>query len=376
MTPVTAPEIEGIRCMLMRGGTSKGAYFLADDLPRERTSIDDLMRRVMGSPDDRQIDGIGGAHPLTSKVAIVSRSEAPGIDLDYLFLQIGVGSDVVSDSQTCGNLLAGVGPFAVERGLLLPHAGRTCVRIRLVNTGDIATATFSTPAGTVEYNGDQSIDGVPGTAAPIEIEMGGSETRLLPTGNAIDLIEGHRASLVDCGMPVVVLDASDWGVSGDERPADLEADAGLTDRLERIRIEAGRLMGLGDVTTQTVPKVILISPPRHGGTISTRSFIPHRVHTSIGVLMAASVAASTRIPGSVGHGVATRTAERHTVTIEHPTGTFETIVEVEDRPGIGFVAVSSRNLRTARKLFDGRVYPRPRWPLVHHHRTQSERTAP
>lgn len=375
MTPLPAPETEGIRCMLLRGGTSKGAYFLADDLPRERTSIDDLMLRVMGSPDDRQIDGIGGAHPLTSKVAIVSRSEAPGVDLDYLFLQVGVGSDVVSDSQTCGNLLAGVGPFAVERGLVLPKADRTSVRIRLVNTGDIATATFPTRAGTVEYDGDQSIDGVPGTAAPIEIEMGGTEARLLPTGNAVDLIEGHRASLVDCGMPVVVLDTSDWGVSGDERPADLEADAGLADRLERIRIEAGRLMGLGDVTTQTVPKVILVSPPRHGGTISTRSFIPHRVHTSIGVLMAASVAASTQIPGSVGH-VAARAADRHTVTIEHPTGAFEAIVEVEDRPGIGFVAVSSRNLRTARKLFDGRVYPRPRRPLVHLHRTQSERTAP
>lgn len=376
MTPLPAPETEGIRCMLMRGGTSKGAYFVADDLPRERTSIDDLMRRVMGSPDDRQIDGIGGAHPLTSKVAIVSRSNEPGIDLDYLFLQIGVGTDRVSDSQTCGNLLAGVGPFAVERGLVLPEEGRTSVRIRLVNTGDIATAAFSTHAGTVEYDGDQSIDGVPGAAAPIEIEMGGTETRVLPTGNAVDVLEGHRASLVDCGMPVVLLDASDFHVSGTERPAELEADAGLAERLERIRARAGQLMGLGDVTTQTVPKVILVSPPRQGGTISTRSFIPHRVHTSIGVLMAASVAASTQIPGTVGYEAApVETADDHCVTIEHPTGVFDTIVEVENHPGLGFIATSSRNLRTARKLFDGRVYPRPSRPLVHHHRTLSERTA-
>ncbi len=359
------PAVDGLPCMLMRGGTSKGAYFLASDLPAEREAIDDLVLRVMGSPEERQIDGLGGAHPLTSKVAIVSPSDEPDIDVDYLFLQVGVESARVSDAQTCGNLLAGVGPFAVERGLVDPSPaageGRTSVRIRLLNTGDVATAVFATGDGRVVYAGEQAIDGVPGTAAPIEIEMGGGGDEaapLLPTGRPIDEIDGARTTLVNNGMPVVLLDAAEFGLTGDESPAELEADTELSARLESIRIQAGPLMGLGDVADQTVPKMLLLSPPRRGGAVSTRAFIPHRVHTSIGVLMAASVAAGVRIPGTVGYALA-EIPEGIRVPIEHPSGVFDALVRVEARSGIGYVASYSANLRTARKIFDGRVFPRP-----------------
>lgn len=353
------PVRDGIRCMLMRGGTSKGAYFLPEDLPADDAERDELLLRVMGSPDPRQIDGIGGAHPLTSKVAVVSRSDADGIDLDYLFLQVAVDEPAVSTAQTCGNLLAGVGPFAVERGLVAAGERRTAVRIRLLNTGDVATATFATPAGRVDYDGDAAIDGVPGTAGAVEIELGAGEPKpVLATGRVVDVLDGHEATLVDNGMPVVLLRAAEFGVAGDESPAELEARPGLHDAVERVRLAAGPLFGLDDVAGQSVPKMFLLSPPRHGGAISTRAFIPARVHTAIGVLMAASVAAGIRIPGAVGSEFA-HVPDGDTVPIEHPSGTFGALVRVGEQGG-DWVSTYTANLRTARKLFDGVVFPRPR----------------
>jgi 4-oxalomesaconate tautomerase len=353
------PGPEGIRCMLMRGGTSKGAYFLPEDLPAEEQVRDELLLRIMGTPDARQIDGIGGAHPLTSKVAIVSRSGEPGVDLDYLFLQLGVDEPTVSTAQTCGNLLAGVGPFGVERGLVDARGEKTGVRIRLLNTGDVATARFATPGGRVDYDGDAAIDGVPGTAGAVEIEMeGGGGTPLLPTGHLVDVLDGHEATLVDNGMPVVLLRAAEFGVAGDESPEELESRPGLHEAVERVRLAAGPLLGLGDVAGQSVPKMFLLSAPRHGGAISTRAFIPARVHHAIGVLMAASVAAGLRIPGTVGSELA-RVTDDTVVPTEHPSGTFGALVRVGETDA-GWVSTCSANLRTARKLFDGVVYPRPR----------------
>lgn len=347
---------DGIRCMLMRGGTSKGAYFLAEDLPSDAAVRDDLLLRIMGSPDPRQIDGIGGAHPLTSKVAIVSVSTHADFDIDYLFLQVVVDEPVVSDAQTCGNLLAGIGPFAVERGLIAAGGDETTVRIRLMNTGDAATAVFPTPGGRPDYAGDTAIDGVPGTAALIALELS-SERPLLPTGRVIDEIAGHRVTLVDNGMPVVLVHADELGVRGDEAPADLEARGELASAVEELRLAAGPLMGLDDVSGQTVPKMFLLSAARDGGAISTRAFIPRRVHTSIGVLMAASVAAGISIPGAVGSDFA-RLPGDGPIEIEHPTGTFPARVTVgQDAAGVW--RGTSTSIRTARKLFDGTVFPRP-----------------
>ena len=351
------PVRDGIRCMLLRGGTSKGAYFLADDVPADAAVRDDLLLRIMGSPDPAQIDGIGGAHPLTSKVAIVSRSQEPDVDIDYLFLQVAVDEPVVSDRQTCGNLLAGVGPFALERGLIEAAEPTATVRIRLVNTGDVATASFAVRDGRPDYDGAASIDGVPGTACPIDLQLAPAKP-LLPTGNVVDEVAGHRVTLVDDGMPVVLMDAAEFGVDGTETPAELEERAGLHAQVEQVRLAAGELFGLGDVSAQTVPKMFLLTPPRHGGAIGTRAFIPARVHTSIGVLMAASVAAGIRIPGAVGSAMA-RIDDPDQTRLEHPQGVFTARVAVEQGSD-GVWRATSTSLRTARKLFDGRVFPRPR----------------
>jgi len=347
---------DGVPAMLMRGGTSKGAYFLVEDLPADPGARNALLLSIMGSPDPRQIDGIGGAHPLTSKVAVVSRSDDDEADLDYLFLQVVVDEPLVTETQTCGNIIAGVGPFAVERGLIEATGESTSVRIRMVNTGAIAIETFRTSDGRPVYAGDTQIDGVPGTAAAIEIEMA-ELTPVLPTGRVVDEAGGHRVTIVDNGMPVVLLDAREFGVTGSESPAELEADADLAASVERVRLAAGELMGLGDARENTVPKMILVSAPAHGGTIGTRAFIPHRVHEAIGVLMAASVAAGIAIPGAVGHELAVLPVDGQPYGIEHPSGRFDAKVRIE-RDADGVWRGSSTSVRTARKLFDGRVYPR------------------
>ncbi|WP_086726273.1 4-oxalomesaconate tautomerase, partial [Streptomyces carpinensis] len=350
---------EEVRCLLMRGGTSKGAYFLADDLPADPAARDDLLLRIMGSPDPRQIDGLGGAHPLTSKVAVVSASADPDADVDYLFLQVAVEHVEVSEGQNCGNILAGVGPFAVERGLVAPGDGETSVRIRMRNTGELAVATFPTPGGRVEYTGDAEISGVPGSAAPVVIEFPATDSPLLPTGNVRDMIAGTEVTCVDNGMPTVLIPAAALNVTGYESPRDLEEDLALADRLREIRLEAGRRMGLGDVENATVPKLSLLAPPSNGGAVMTRTFIPVRCHTSIGVLGAASVAAGLRIPGTVAQGLARPPAGDHPLRIEHPTGFLEIETDVDAGDGdTPAVARRTAVVRTARKLFDGTVFPR------------------
>lgn len=353
------PSCDGIPCLWMRGGTSKGAYFLASDLPTDRAAIDDLMLRVMGSPDAQQIDGIGGADPLTSKVAILSPPSRPDADVDYLFLQVYVDQALVSDAQGCGNILAGVGPAAIERGLVAAEDGETKVRIHMLNTGEIATARVSTPGGRVSYAGDARIDGVPGThaAVPLMFEniAGSMCGALLPTGHAVDEIDGIACTLIDNGMPCVILRASDLGRTGRESREEMDGDAELKARLEAIRLQAGPMMGLGDVAEKTVPKMTLVSPPTQGGAISTRSFIPHRCHATIGVFAAVSVATACTLPGSPAASVAVL-PEDETFAVEHPGGAAEVLLE---RDATGRL-VAAGTLRTARKLFDGRVFPVPR----------------
>ncbi|MCZ8096606.1 MAG: 4-oxalomesaconate tautomerase [Alsobacter sp.] len=352
----------GIRCMLMRGGTSKGAYFLAQDLPPDPAERDRLLLSLMGSPDPRQVDGIGGGHPLTSKVAVVSRSTDPACDVDFLFAQVGVDKPSVDTTPNCGNILAGVGPFAIERGLVPARDGVTTVRVRILNTGTVSELRIETPGGAVEYLGDARIDGAPGTAAPIAIDFLDAEGSvcgaLLPTGRVVDIVEGVPVTLIDNGMPVIVLRASDVGRTGHESRDALDQDMELKDRLEAIRLAAGPLMNLGDVRNKVVPKIALVAPPRDGGHIATRSFIPHECHAAIGVFAAVTVATAAVLPGSPAGTVARLPAGRvKTVSVEHPTGEFTVRLEVDgtaEHP----VVTRAGLLRTARKLFDGTAFAR------------------
>jgi 4-oxalomesaconate tautomerase len=362
--------LKAIPCTLMRGGTSKGLYFHADCLPREPAVRDRVLLAAMGSPDARQIDGVGGAHPLTSKVAVIGPATRPDADVDYLFLQVAVDKAQVSDAQNCGNILAGVGPWAVENGLVAATGELTAVRIHMVNTASICVAHVATPGGIVDYEGATHIDGVPGTAAAIVIDFldiaGSSCGALLPTGQVVDVVDGVEVTCIDNGMPVVILRAADFGKTGEESPAALEADATLKARVEAIRLQLGPKMHLGDVSRKTVPKMSLVAPARHGGSIGTRTFIPHRVHEAIGVLGAVSVATACVLPGSVAAQVAaaasgvdatspaTGSAPRR-LEIEHPTGSFTVDMDTTLEGGQLTVRRSAL-VRTARKLLRGEVY--------------------
>jgi len=347
--------------MLMRGGTSKGAFFVADDLPADPDQRDALLVRIMGSPDIRQIDGIGGATPLTSKVAVIGPSARADADIDYLFLQVSVDQALVSDRQNCGNLLAATAPFAIERGIIdSTDSNTTTVRVYMANSDSIATATIELADGMPEYRGQASIDGVPGTAAPIRLDFeniaGGSCGALLPTGNLIDSIDGIEVTMIDNGMPVVVIGAADLAVTGTESRSELETNETLRARLESIRVQAGHLMNLGDVTETTVPKLTMVSAPTAGGDISTRTFIPHRCHEAIGVFGAVSVATAALLPGTIAADVVQSGAGSDgTLTCEHPSGAFTAVIHVDASGGVREVR-SSGIIRTARKLMDGTVF--------------------
>ncbi len=352
----------GVRATMLRGGTSRGLYFEPGDLPTDPAARDDLLLRLMGTPDPRQIDGLGGATSLTSKIAVVGPSEHPDADVDYLFLQLGVDEATVSDRQNCGNILAGVGPFAVERGLVPAEHPETSVRIRKVNYDSIAVATFPTPDGRVQYCGDVAIAGVPGTAAPVVLAFsdteGSATGSLLPTGNVRDAIDGIEVTCVDNGMPVVLVMAESFGLRGDESHEELASDSALLERVDAFRRKAGQLMGLGDVSASSVPKTALLAPPRDGGQVGTRSFIPVQPHTAIGVLAAVSVVTGMLLPGAVGHELtADWPHDRSQVDVEHATGHLlvDVVVDADATPPR---AVRSAVVRTARKLFDGTAFPR------------------
>ncbi|MCR9214439.1 MAG: 4-oxalomesaconate tautomerase [Proteobacteria bacterium] len=344
-------------CMWMRGGTSKGGYFLEKDLPTEPKDRDAFLLGVMGSPDPRQIDGMGGADPLTSKVAVVRPSAREGVDVDYLFLQVAVDRNLVTDAQNCGNILAGIGPFAIERGLIPAAGAETDVTVFMENTDQIAIAKVQTSNGKVVYTGEAEIDGVPGSAAPVAITFkdtaGSTCGALLPTGNPVDIIDGIEVTLIDNGMPSVILRASDMGIAGTESREELEANAELKQKLENVRLQAGPLMNLGDVTDKTVPKMCMVSPAREGGAISTRTFIPHRCHASIGVLGAVTAATACLLKGSPAFEIAVLPdGSRKSLRIEHPIGETTVILDIAETGEVESAAI----LRTARKLFDGTVF--------------------
>lgn len=359
----------------MRGGTSKGPFFNEADLPADQPTRDRVLLSVMGSPDKRQIDGIGGAHPLTSKVAIVRKSTQPGVDLDFLFAQLQPDKDTVDTTPNCGNMLAGVVPFAIETGLVQPQGDTSTFRVLTLNTGMQCDVTVQTPLGPtgryVEYEGLARIDGAPGSSAPITInflDTAGSVCEgLLPTGQVRDRLRVEPTATlggfepfeidvtcIDNGMPLVIFRASDLGRTGYESVAEMNADAALKTRIEALRLQAARRMGLGDVTTKNYPKMTLIAPPRHGGSLSTRSFIPHVCHDAIGVLAAVTVGTACVLDGSVTQGIAVMPAgTTRTVSVEHPTGEFS--VELGLDPANPQNVTRAALLRTARVLMRGEV---------------------
>lgn len=360
MLQASIPEMIGrsIACTLMRGGTSRGPYFLGDDLPADPAQRDAVLLAAMGSGQELQIDGLGGGNPLTSKVAIVSKSTRPGIDVEYLFAQVKVREREVDTSPNCGNMLSGVGPFAIERGLVKAGIGTTLVRIFNVNTGKVIEATVQTPMGRVTYEGDCRIDGVPDPAAPVELtflDVAGAKTgKLLPTGNATDVIDGIAVSCVDAATPLVIIRAADLGKTATETPAELDGDLAFMARLNAIRIEAGRLMGLGDVTGLVIPKPVIIGTPQRGGTLAARYFMPHATHKAFAVTGAVGLATAIATPGTLARELCPGLGTGSLVTIEHPAG----MIQLSLSSQTGSLSPRVSLLRTARKILEGTLYVR------------------
>ncbi len=347
-----------ISCMFMRGGTSRGPFFDARNLPKDIATRDRVLLAVMGSPDSRQIDGLGGAHPLTSKVGIVSPGSKPGVDLDFLFAQLQPDKDTVDTTPNCGNMLAAVVPFALEAGLVAPQGDTTTLRVLTLNTDMQCDITVQTPGEQVSYEGDARIDGAPGTSAPITINFldtaGSVCSGLLPTGNVLDVIDEIEVTCIDNGMPLVMFRAVDVGCTGYETVAELNGNIQLKERIERLRLKAGVAMGLGDVSKKSYPKMCLVAPPKEGGSISTRCFIPHVCHDAIGVLAAVTVGTACVLDGSVTHGIAAvPEGNVKAISVEHPTGEFSVELEIDqvDPQKVNRAAL----LRTARLIMRGEV---------------------
>jgi 2-methylaconitate cis-trans-isomerase PrpF len=351
--------ITKIPAYLYRGGTSKGPLILASDLPADRATLDRALLAAMGSPHQRQVDGIGGAETLTSKIAVVSKSVRPGIDVDYLFVQVNPASDVVDYSSNCGNMLSAVGPFALEMGLVEAHDPETCISIFNINTESKIEVVIQTPGGEVTYEGSAAIDGVPGTAAPVKQNFAGtvgSKTgRLLPTGKLVEVIDGIDVTCIDVAVPMVIVAAAAVGKTGYESKAELDQDAMLIARLEKIRVEAGMRMGLGDCSKLVIPKPVLVAPPRAGGVIASRDFVPFNCHATYSVTGSMALSTACILQGTVAHRMARLSGPgRQTIGIEHPSGVIE--VECSARQsGDDFTLEEATLLRTCRKLFEGRI---------------------
>lgn len=339
-----------IPCVLMRGGTSRGPYFLASDLPADTATRDAVLLAAMGSPHQLQVDGIGGTWNQTSKVAIVSPSAEAGVDVDYLFAQVAVDRPLVDTRPNCGNMLAGVGPFAIEQGLVAAGAPTTLVRIRNRNTWALVESLVQTPGGQVTYEGDASIPGVNGTAAAIELRfrnIAGAKTgKLFPTGARTETIDGIAVTLIDCAMPMMLLAADAVGADVTAAPAVLDADRALFARIEALRLEAGRRMGFGDVSDSVVPKVGLLG--RHDtATLAVRYLTPHEAHKTLAVTGGIAIATAARIAGTVAHGVAR--AHAGPVQAAHPSGVLDIALELAGDSDVAWAGV----LRTARRIFEG-----------------------
>jgi 4-oxalomesaconate tautomerase len=355
-----------IPCVIMRGGTSRGPFFLASDLPADVPTRDAVLLAVMGSPHEIQVDGIGGAHSVTSKVAMISKSKRPDADVDYLFAQVLINERIVDTKPNCGNMLVGVGPFAIEAGLVPAQDGETTVRIFNVNTQALVEAIVQTPGGKVTYEGKSAIDGVPGTAAPVGINfksaIGSVTKKLLPTGKPLDVIDGVDVSCVDVAMPVILMRAEAFGKTGHETAVELDADKDLFERMEAIRRKAGSLMGMGNVSKLVVPKIALLSKPRSSGAITSRFFVPDACHKAHPVTGTVCIASACAIPGTVASQIAPLPpAPQGMISIEHPSGKIIIDLDVDFSGGSEELRRAAL-VRTARRIFDGYVHvPQAVW---------------
>ncbi len=355
-----------IPCVIMRGGTSRGPFFHLPDLPSDTKTRDAVLLSVMGSPHEIQVDGIGGSHSVTSKVAMISKSARPGVDVDYLFAQVEINERRVDTKPNCGNMLVAVGPFAIDQGLIAAQDGETPVRIFNVNTQSMVEAIVQTPGGIVNYEGAAAIDGVPGTAAPVGINftaaIGSVTKKLLPSGKPRDVIDGIEVSCIDVAMPAILMRAESFGKTGYETPNELDADRELFKRMEAIRIKAGALMGMGDVSKSVVPKIALLAPARHGGMISARYFVPDTCHKSLAVTGTVCIASASAIPGTIAEKLAGRTsAPQGIVEVEHPSGKIEIDLDADFTNGKQLLRRAAL-VRTARRIFEGMVHvPRAVW---------------
>ncbi len=342
----------------MRAGTSRGPFFLREWLPESDEARDQALIGAIGASDPLQLDGVGGGSSLNSKVAIVSRSTRPDCDLDYLFVQVGVGNCSVDTRPNCGNMLSGVAPFAIEQGLIAAQLGSTRVRVHNVNTGARIDVTVHTPGGRVSYDGDTRIDGVAGTGAPILLDFldawGAVTGAVFPTGSRIDIIDGVEVTCIDAAMPLMLVRAVDLGVSGRESPATLDCNESLLERLEALRLRAGEMMGLGDVSGSVVPKPVLVSAGDTPNSITSRYFTPRKCHASHAVTGAIGVATAFALPGTVASG-SVRAAGRHPLIVLHPAGRIEIEVELCGE-GDSSSVTRAALVRTARKIMDGQLH--------------------
>lgn len=345
--------------LFMRGGTSRGPYFRREDLPEDQDTLAQVLISALGAGHNLNINGIGGGAAVTTKVAILSRSDDDWADVDYFFAQVAVEEHLVDFKPTCGNILSAVGPAAIEMGLIDPSGDVTEIRIRAVNTGAHVLARVQTPGGRLIYGGDTGIAGVPGTAAPIELSfmgvVGSSTGAFLPTGNLRDEIDGIEVTCMDVTMPMAIARAGDFGLTGYESAAELDANRDFFDRMERIRIEAGRRMGMGDVAKSVTPKFGLVAPARDGGTVAVRYFMPWKTHPSMAVTGAQCLASCVLTPGTVANGLAPPPETSPTkVVLEHASGQIEVLIDFSNTDG--FALNSAGLMRTARKLADGHVF--------------------
>lgn len=352
-------SLKEIPCILMRGGTSKGPYFLAQDLPESRDEIAKVLIAAMGAGSPLQVDGIGGSRPTTSKVAILSPSKDDWAEVDYLFAQVHAEKAEVDFSPSCGNMLAGVGPAAIEHGLKRVTESTTSVRIHNVNTGALIEAQVETPDGEVNYSGDARIDGVPGTAAPIILNfknvIGSKTGKLFPTGNPKDLIGGFEVTCIDVAMPMVIGLAEDFGITGHETRETIDENKALFERFEKVRMEAGKLMGFGDVSHSVVPKFGLLAKAAKDGTIAARYFMPWSCHPAYAVTGAICTGSCVLAGNTVADTlIDTLDTSPTPVRIEHPTGSIDVMFEHSHDNG-EFQLHSAGLLRTARRLFSGKV---------------------